>query len=157
MPGVPYARHPGVGARGAAGTAVACSTESSPLLPSHDVPSEARTVMMCCLVFCPCAALAGELVLHKIGYGAPMVEHMLVLVPGLIYGIYYLVFRSHRPFEVHASRTVTVPPSWAWIYVGIYACYYILWLVVLTDDPTWPPSSIRQGRSAGHAPSSGTC
>ena len=95
--------------------------------------------MMCCLVLCPCAALAGELVLHTIGYGAPMVEHMLVLVPGVIYGIYYLVFRSHRPFEVHASRTVTVPPSWAWIYVGIYACYYIMWLVVLTDDPTWPP------------------
>ena len=96
-------------------------------------------MMMCCLVLCPCAALAGELVLHVIGYGAWMVEHMLVLVPGSIYGIYYLVFRSHRPFEVHALRTVTVPPSWAWIYVGIYACYYILWLVVLTDDPTWPP------------------
>ena len=138
MPGVPYARHPGHGAWGAAG---GHSTELSPLVPSKLTESgpATRLLMLCCFVLCPCAALAGELVFHEIGYEAVMVEHMLVLVPPTIYGFYYLVFRSHRPFEVHASRTVTIPPSWAWMYVFIYACYYIMWLMVLTDDPAWPP------------------
>ena len=56
----------------------------SPLVPSKLTESgpATRLLMLCCFVLCPCAALAGELVFHEIGYEAVMVEHMLVLVPG---------------------------------------------------------------------------